>query len=291
MIAPARIRPAAAALLFAASACTATEPAPTPAPAPEPLPLESAPVPPPVPERRLLDPRDLVGTRWLLAEAAGTTVEPGSGERPWVEFGARALGGHSGCNNYGTEFQVEGGRFVTAGIEANAQGCGPPVGTTEERLFRALGSPFEAELDGEERLVIVKDGAPALRFRRVQPAPPLTGRPAPAALVGTRWRLVEADGRSIGDDPAYQMVTLDFGERSFNGGSGCNGYSAEFRLQGARFLPTPVMATQRGCGPPVGTLERRLFQILGGPFEVDADAQGRLIVLSGGVPVLRFVAR
>lgn len=252
-----------------------------------------APAAPPAPPPRVLpEARVLIGTRWVLVEAAGAPVGPGiGGALPWVEFGSEGFGGHSGCNNYGTQYRVEGRRFVTQGIEANMMACAPPVGPTEERLYRALGGPFDFDIEADGRLVILKDGEAALRFARVPPTTPLAARPEPAALVGTRWRLIEADGVRVADDPAYQMVTFDMGDRSFNGSSGCNGYSASYRMQDRRFVPTPPMATQRGCGPPVGTLERRLFQILGAPFEVDTDAEGRLVILSGGVPVLRFVGR
>lgn len=278
-----------AALALVPGACTNGAAAPEPAPvavaaAPAPLipPLPVEPLPP--------EPAMLAGTRWILVEAGGEPVPEGT--RPaTLEFGDGSLGGHSGCNAYGTQYELDGRRFVTASVESDAQGCGPPVGTVEQRLFAALRSPFDVAFDARERLVVLKDGAPALRFRRVPPAPPLAGRPTPAALAGTRWRLVEADGRRILGDPAYRLVTLDFGDGTFGGYSGCNGYGTQYRLQGARFLPTPPMATQRGCGQPVGTLERRLFAILGAPFEVDADADGRLVILSGGVPVLRFQSR
>lgn len=281
----------AAALLLGLAGCAAeAPPALAVPPEAEAVPVQAAP-PAPLP-RALPDPRVLIGTRWMLVLAAGAAVGPGiGGELPWVEFGSDAFGGHSGCNNYGTRYRIEGRRFVTEGIEANMMACAPPVGPTEERLYRALGGPFDFDIEPDGRLVILKEGAAALRFARVPPTPPLAARPEPAALVGTRWRLVEADGVRVADDPAYQMVTLDWGDRSFNGSSGCNGYSASYRLQGRRFVPTPPMATQRGCGTPVGTLERRLFRILGAPFEVDADAEGRLVILSGGVPVLRFVGR
>jgi heat shock protein HslJ len=239
-----------------------------------------------------MEPRALIGTRWRLIEVGGAPVARWRyRNEATLEFGARSFGGHSGCNDYGTGYEIEGRRFVTASIEADAIGCLPPVSTVEERLFRALGGGFEFEIDAEGRLVILKDGAAALRFARIAPPPPLAARPEPAALIGTRWRLVEADGRRIRDDPAYEMVTLDIGEGDLSGSSGCNGYSARYRLQGRRFLPTPVTATQRGCAPPIGPLERRLFQLLGAPFEVDADAEGRLVIVSGGAPALRFEPR
>lgn len=274
------------------AACTpAAEPAVAGAEA-EPATLAS-PHPPAAPPQPALDPHALIGTHWILVEAEGEPVDrAGGGRDVTLEFGNRALGGHSGCNAYGAELRIEGRRFLTSGVESDMQGCAPPVSTIEERLYRALRDPFDFNIDESGRLVILKDGVPALRFRRVPPGPPLAGRPEPAALVGTRWRLVEADGVGVRDDPAYRMATLDFGERTFNGDSGCNHYSASYRVIGRRFVPTPVMATQIGCTGPVGALERRLFQILGSPFEVDADAEGRLVIVgAGGAPVLRLEPR
>lgn len=277
--------------LLALGACSApARESPAPAAAPAERPVAAVPAPPPPAAPETTDPRALIGTRWTLVEAEGRAVPT----RPPVtlEFGSSGYGGHGGCNNYGARSRMEGPRIVTEEISSTLIGChGSAAGDTEAALFRGLGGAFETRIEPDGRLAILKEERAALRFARVPPTPPLAARPEPAALVGTRWYLVEADGRRVHGVPGYGLVTLDIGDRGFSGSSGCNSYGASYSLLGRRFVPIAVTATQRGCGPPVGPLERRLFQILGAPFEVDADAEGRLVILSGGAPVLRFAGR
>lgn len=115
-------------------------------------------------------PIDLAGTRWRLMEADGRPVPPEQGFGPvTLEFSSDGrLGGFSGCNAYGAEYQIEGGRVVTSPIEANAQGCPDPVGSLETRLFEVLGDDFDHSVELDGALVVSDEGRGALRWEPVE---------------------------------------------------------------------------------------------------------------------------
>lgn len=115
-------------------------------------------------------PTDLAGTRWRLVEAEGRPVPPEQGFGPvTLEFSSDGrLGGFSGCNAYGAEYRIEGGRVVTSPIEANAQGCPGPVGSLEARLFEVLRDGFDHSVEADGTLVLSDEGRPALEWERVE---------------------------------------------------------------------------------------------------------------------------
>lgn len=113
------------------------------------------------------------------------------------------------------------------------------------------------------------------------PAAPVTD---PASLAGTRWVLIEAGGERV---PPRPPVTLNFEAGRFGGHGGCNGYGAEYRIEGRRIVIGLIGSTLVGCsGTPVGDVEQRFFQGIGGAFEISHRRGQSLTILRDGRPVL-----
>ena len=108
--------------------------------------------------------------------------------------------------------------------------------------------------------------------------------------------VVEIDGTrpALGAEPH-----LSFGRTEFAGGTGCNAIQGRFTVRGGRLRTGPVTQTERACGPPLSTQERRLIRLLESAPRVVAlnrrefalvDRRGRLRMVrdpSRPLPALR----
>lgn len=104
-------------------------------------------------------------------------------------------------------------------------------------------------------------------------------------LRGTEWVLGMIDGRTwpVGNVPD---VTLSFGLRRFEGFSGCNEYSAGYRMDGWRLVLGRVTTTLIACRGERGWVEDRFFEILNGsPAATARQKELRLTSRREGVAV------
>jgi heat shock protein HslJ len=107
-------------------------------------------------------------------------------------------------------------------------------------------------------------------------------------LAGTAWKLRNVDGRDwpVGNE---SDVTLAFDEKRLGGFTGCNNFSARWRMTGNKLMLNRVASTMALCGGETGWVEDRLLLILSASPIVDSDgAELRLTALPEGV--LTFVA-
>ena len=61
-------------------------------------------------------------------------------------------------------------------------------------------------------------------------------------LAGTSWRFTAIDGAP----PVAEQASLEFGDR-LTANAGCNGLSGTWRLEGAKLVAGPLMATRMFC--------------------------------------------
>jgi heat shock protein HslJ len=104
-------------------------------------------------------------------------------------------------------------------------------------------------------------------------------------LRGTEWVLGLIGGRTwpIGDAPD---VTLSFGLHRFEGFSGCNEYSAGYRMDGWRLVLGRVTTTLIACTGERAWVEDRFFEILNGsPVATARQKELRLTSRREGVAV------
>jgi heat shock protein HslJ len=113
------------------------------------------------------------------------------------------------------------------------------------------------------------------------------GGAQPGSLVGTEWRLVELDGKTLPERPA---ATLAFTEPGKVAGSGsCNRYFGSVSVSGDRIGFSQVGATKMACMGPAGDLEPRYFAALQQAQRYELKDSQLLIHVQGQTAPLRFV--
>jgi len=108
----------------------------------------------------------------------------------------------------------------------------------------------------------------------------------PATLAGTRWAIIEIDGRAV-DGEAYW---LEIGEDRISGQAGCNRFSGPYSLGGDTLSPGPLAATRMACPGERMENEGQALAILGGPVAVEIG-EGGIMTLTGDSRTLRLRPR
>lgn len=118
---------------------------------------------------------------------------------------------------------------------------------------------------------------------------PATPEPAPQALTGSSWMLVEMNGKN---DEAVQGVTAHFGNSQIVGWAGCNSYAAEYQLGAGAVAVTGVLSTTaNACEPEAtATLEAEYLTTLGGATTYQIMGVDLQLSDAAGVLVLRYRA-
>ncbi|MBL0922891.1 MAG: META domain-containing protein [Sphingomonadaceae bacterium] len=115
--------------------------------------------------------------------------------------------------------------------------------------------------------------------------------PAPVPPVkDVWWRAEDIGGKGIVD---RSEVTLMFGSDGKIGGrSGCNGYSANYHIDGTniKVLP-PMIGTKMACAPALMNQEQTYQKLLETAVSFDITPQGMLLVKSADGSTSRFVRK
>ena len=202
---------------------------------------------------------DVVGHEWLLAEVDGepapvgpratVVFSPEAGEEGWS-----GVGGHSGCNQYGTRYRAEAdaadGLRVTMGPgwSSTTPRCGGARGALEEALTTRLPLTRRAVRAGDRLALLDSTGAERLGLR-LRPEGVVDAR----AFRRGRWRLdslaAAPDGRveTAAPERVYEVA---FGaDGTFTGTSGCHTFRGEYTLDGDRLRVTRYLPENAECPP------------------------------------------
>ena len=224
----------------------------------------------------------LVDTEWVLALLRNST--PLAGSRIILKVDPDGLGGYTGCNEYGGEFEAANEGLLKGGpIWRTAAGCATPaLSQQEETYMQALGEAASYRLL-DDRLEIVDElGETILVFaRKVEVIQD------PADLVGTVWQLLQIDGQEWSSD---QAATLAFHSQHLAGGhGGCSHYVATYKASGddLRFLYMGMLGGDCEDAPQLA-LEGDYLHMLGatrdyrlGPGRLELETlQGRALLFA-----------
>jgi heat shock protein HslJ len=119
-------------------------------------------------------------------------------------------------------------------------------------------------------------------------AAPAAGSPAVKAVKDVWWRAEDIGGAGVVDN---SNSTLMFGsDGKVAGKSGCNNYSANYQLSGAklRVFP-PMIGTRMMCPPAIMTQEARFQKILSEAEQATVGADGALVVTAKDKKSIRFL--
>jgi heat shock protein HslJ len=185
---------------------------------------------------------ELEGTEWVLIRYGppAAPVEPLPDNPPTLSFEEENLGGHTGCNHYGGEYEVEAGRITINDIFQTLIGCPEPLMAQEEAYLSALRAADSFTLTGDSLTLFYENGE--LHFQRRQP-------PEDATLEQMNWRLTtfvsNETARSLLADTEIRVV---FQNGSMEGHGGCNQFHGDYDLNGNRMHLGEVVATDMHCG-------------------------------------------
>lgn len=99
-----------------------------------------------------------------------------------------------------------------------------------------------------------------------------------AGLSGTSWTILRVDGAA----PVMpEKASLTFEDERLSANVGCNGIGGEYRVDGARLIAGPLMATRMFCEGPVWQQEEAVNALLSAAPEM--ERRGRTMrLVSGG---------
>jgi heat shock protein HslJ len=183
---------------------------------------------------------DLEGVPWVLTTGAGW--EAGT-PAPTATFTDGTVTGTTGCNRYRGTYTADGGRLTNETGPSTLKACPPPADEVEQAYLAALGRVSGWRVEGDE-LVLLADGAPALRFRAASP-------------VGS-WTVTSLNtGDAVTSPIPGTELTADFAEDgSLSGSAGCNRYTAQYVATGDVMEISPPASTQKFCADPEGVSEQ-----------------------------------
>lgn len=227
-------------------------------------------------------PAGLEGSDWLLVSLDGRGPLPDTNVT--LRFKDGQATGYAGCNSYGGAYSAEGSRLVVPPIAVTLMLCAEPAGVMEQEMayLEALqGEALVYQVAGE-RLQITNPNGHSLLFS-LQPEFPAD----PAALIGTRWRLVAMDDRApLGGEP----TTLIFDSATeVSGFAGCRDYRAAYQAGGDDILfpMLEMLAVDCTRGPDLLAQEGRYTDLLGRATNF-RQVDGRLEILTAPGQVLVF---
>ena len=194
----------------------------------------------------------LIGTLWILESyqtSEGETVDaiPDSGAR--AEFEEGEVSGTSGCNRFFGPYEVDGNSISIGPLGSTLIGCPPPLDQQEFGYLSSLQSASTFDISGDMLTVSNAEGDIVVTFVKGEPL----------SLTGTRWI---ANGVNNGQGGVQSVVigneiTAVFTEDgSISGSAGCNNYSGTYEVDGANISFGPLVANERFCEEPQGTMQQ-----------------------------------
>ena len=203
----------------------------------------------------------LTGTSWvaqqLTDDTGGRVVLAGS--EPTIEFSddGHAVTGSTGCNTYSGDVMISEGTISVERVSATERACSPPQVMEQESVFlTVLTSANTLAVVGG---VLELSGAGgSVLFVEAQPV-------VDAALAGIEWLL----NSLIDGDTAISVVaatapslTVDIGEGSVRGTTGCNTFNGEVTIRDSEFEVTGLTWTEIGCASEIMRQEAFIFEVL-----------------------------
>jgi len=103
-----------------------------------------------------------------------------------------------------------------------------------------------------------------------------------ASIVGT-WKLVSYNGTSAA---AGADTSIEFKDGRVNGNVGCNGFSGDYKVNGASITFDKMMSTLMACADPIGTQESVTLAALNGSASFALDGNTLTITSADGASVI-----
>ncbi len=198
----------------------------------------------------------LTGVSWSLDTYLADTGTP-TPVLPDSEVTARfdddgKVVGSAGCNQYGSDYHLDGTVLSISPPISTKMYCGEPEGLMDQeaRFLELLGSAAECQIENDRLEIADASGATVLTFVKEIPIDP----------AGTSWTLtslVDEKG-SMTSIITGTTVTAIFDADGIrvSGRAGCNHYSADYIRNGADITIKSAIRTDMYCGEPEGLMDQ-----------------------------------
>jgi heat shock protein HslJ len=204
---------------------------------------------------------ELAGTSWIVTgynNGKQAVVSVMAGTDLTANFGTDGkLSGSAGCNNYTASYQTEGSKISIGPAASTMKACEQAVMDQEQQYLAALATAAMYRLDGNKLELRTAAGALAASF---------TQAPASSeALPGSSWIVT---GYNNGKQAVVSValgteLTANFGaDGMLSGSSGCNTYSASYKIDGNKISIGPAATTMKACEQAVMDQEQQYLAAL-----------------------------
>ena len=194
----------------------------------------------------------LEGKLWILESyqtSEGETVDAilDSGAR--AEFENGEVSGSSGCNRFFGPYEADGDSISIGPLGSTLIACPEPVMEQEFGFLSSLQSASTFEILVDRLTLSNAAGDIVVTFVEGEPL----------NLTGTRWI---ANGVNNGRGGVQSVVigneitALFTEDGSISGSAGCNNYSGTYGVDGENISFGPLVANERFCEEPQGTMEQ-----------------------------------
>lgn len=216
---------------------------------------------------------------WQLTSGTGPAGEVplGDGSEVTLTIAGTAWSGQA-CNSYSGDVQVDGDAVTIGPMTRTEMGCPDGRIMEAEAAYHAALEAVTTVAVADASLTLTGDDT-ELVYDRLAEVPE-------ADLVGTTWVLESLVSGAGPEGTASSVIgapelTLTADGR-LEAGTGCNGASGTYELDGDRIVTGSLEGTAMGCEEPLATQERDIVHVFsaGPTFEVEGD---QLTLDTGGL--------
>jgi heat shock protein HslJ len=225
--------------------------------------------------------KPLTGTNWILissGDPAAPLPVPADVVITAVFTPDNYVSGFSGCNQYNASYILEDQQITIGPIASTMMAC--PTGMEFEQTYlQALGAAEQVAISGQVLTITYNQGAGVLTY---------TASDLP--LEQTQWSLSTMNDQPLEADTSITAVFTPGEEANtgeLSGSSGCNNYSAIYRVDGSNLTVDVPVVTLMAC--PTGMEQEQAYlQALQAStsYEIFADK----LVLTNPSGTLMFTA-
>jgi len=168
-------------------------------------------------------------------------------------FELNQLSGNSGCNTYGTVYELsdDDGMTISPAIAATMMACPDPIGLQESLYLSILALVKTYDVTADTLFLKNEAGDIILSYMTQKPI----------SLTGTEWELISYNNgkEAVVSVVIGSEVTAMFTEENkMSGSGGCNNYNASYETEGKNMTVGPAMSTQMFCNEPEGVMDQEV---------------------------------
>jgi heat shock protein HslJ len=218
----------------------------------------------------------LPGSAWVLSQINGADV----GSEITLVFNDDRLSGNASCNNYFSQYTVEGKELTLGPVGSTLMAC--PDMDDETTYLEALSDVSRFRVDEQQLVLINSAGKDSLVFV-----------PMPHAnLEGTTWNLIGWNtGTALTSLVLNTEMTMELADGELSGSAGCNHYFSTYTLQDDALSFGVVASTEMYCMDPEGVMEQEkgYLQVLSQVRSYEIFGENLTMFDADGTQLLKFV--